>query len=140
VFRAARSPLVFVGEGKTRRRVEGEPDKFTDLRDSYFVLIERLEKHDETMTRFDALRVMARAHWGVEAEKPFSEILLSYLDVGMAARMMIAVVEEPPQNTRDLRERWRTAAWAAVDGTDEISRRVNDAVDQVEALCRKHLR
>ena len=34
------------------------------------------------MIRFDALRVMARAHWGVEAEKPFEALLMAYLANG----------------------------------------------------------
>ena len=52
----------------------------------------------------------------------------------------VAAAEDLPEDTRDLRENWQATAWAKEDGSDELSRRITTAVDEIEALCRKHLR
>jgi hypothetical protein len=136
-IRFIRNGMGFKGEGKTRPRLESEPDQFSDTRDMYFIPLERISKHDETLTRFETLRVLAQAHWGSHAGRPFDTILSVVREVAVAARMLVSTVGD--QGNRGSRSQWELAIWDS-GPDDALRRRVNDAVRDIESLCRQFLR
>src|SRR5258708_5826767 len=69
---AIRSPASWATEGQSRPRPEqGERAEVEKTRNSYYVVIERINKHREVFVRFVGHQFTAMALLGLDAGKPF---------------------------------------------------------------------
>ncbi|MGF1718407.1 hypothetical protein L4D08_26545 [Photobacterium chitinilyticum] len=68
-----RNPFSYQGEGKTRKRGEGESPDESELLDRGFIVFERYEAYKEVFVRFNTLKYKFMASFGPESEDVFSE-------------------------------------------------------------------
>ena len=132
VFPWIRSPGTYGGEGETRPRPKEEPPDLERLRNTYFIPIERMQAQKELFSRLDAARFRFMALFGVEAAKPFETIGKVRSDIQFAAHMLI---ETADQDQDDTTKDNRATIWWRSD-EDEVTKAIDDAVVQVEAICR----
>jgi hypothetical protein len=139
-----RSPGSFGGEGGTRPRVEGENEDLARVKDSYFVPLERMQKTSPDFAEFEKMRLLCQVHFGVDATKPFDEILKARHKVVVAARVLISTADDRAVQ-QGFREQLRGDIWESYGSggdvvSDAIVKSVTGAVEQIEAMCRPHLK
>src|SRR6202012_4354907 len=73
LFVWVRSPAAFGGEGETRQ-AEGEDENVRRSRNTYFVPIERMQKHSELFAKLQSQRYSFMALFGSDAVAPFDAL------------------------------------------------------------------
>jgi hypothetical protein len=139
-----RSPGAFGGEGGTRPRSEPESEGIARAKDTYFVPLERMQKTSDDFARLEKMRLLCQVHFGSESAKPFDAILRARHTVAVAARMLINTAGEQGVGGK-LREQWQGQIWESYgsggdSADDAIVKSVIAAVEQIEAMCRPHLK
>ncbi len=133
VFRWVRSPGAYGGEGESRPRPKEEPPELEGLRNAYFVPIERMQAQKELFSRLDAARFRFMALFGLEAAQPFEEIRKVRSDIEIAAYMLI---ERTDQAQDDTTKDDKTTIWGIAGADDKITKAIDEAVAQIETICR----
>lgn len=140
ILEAARSPMSFGDEGKTRTPQPGETEAQTRHRNSYYAPAERLLEQRDFFMATNASRYRLLAYFGPTAAAPFETIYRARNKVLISTRMLLTMPD------RDLRQdqieslrRWEADIWSIGDANDVIKRDVDAAVAQLEALCRPAL-
>lgn len=132
----------FGNEGGSRPRGPSEPDEMTATRDAYFIPFERMRNQDGELAQFQKVKVLAQVYFGPAAVSPFEAVIKSVNQVAIAARMLISSVEQRRgpgwERMSAMVERWEREIWGADD--DEITKRVEKAVAEIEELCRSQLK
>jgi hypothetical protein len=135
VFRQARAPWVLPHE--TRKR-DGVPDAVAS--EPHYVPEARLLEHEEFFGRFRALRHQYAAVFGPEAAKAFDALLRVRLDINGAVHSLVTHKELEESKQRDDRAEWRswydTAFRSDTNKDDLLTKRIDEAVVQVERVCR----
>ena len=128
---AIRSPASWGNQGQSRPRQDGESEAVTQLRDAYYVVIERLDKNREVIARILSKQFPAMALLGIDAAQPFELLNGLISKLSTAASMLIMTAEQlpSPQSTK-----WKEIIWA--HGTkDELQSELDDIVATIEAIC-----
>ena len=134
VFRWVRSPGAFGGEGETRRRPkQEEPPELERRRNAYFIPIERIQAQKELFSRLAVARFRFMALFGVEAAEPFEKIRKVQIDIELAAQELI---EDAGRDQDEITKEQIRTIWRRTDTGDEITAAINEAVGQIEAICR----
>ncbi len=137
-FNWARSRGLFGSEGETRKASESESDEVKTKRNTYFVPIERLHREKELFARLNAQRYTFAAYFGREGIKPFEAIMSIHNEIMLAASVLIEVTID--HMTRALEEQEiplrNILGWGPASRPDEIDKKISDAVNQIELLCR----
>jgi hypothetical protein len=137
VLQEARSPASFGNEGKTRPRQEGETEAQAGRLDALYAPAERLISQREFFMTLNASRYRFAAYFGSETAAPFLAVLRLRNRVLLAVRMLVTtdLARAPPDLVQQIR-RWERDIWLVGDERDEITREIEQAVEQIETVCR----
>ena len=132
-FSWVRSPGTFSGEGETRSRPQSEePPELERLRNAYFIPIERMQAQKELFSRLAVARFRFIALFGKEAADSFKKIRKVQSDIELSAHELIENARHDQDETT--KEMQRTI-WSTTD-TDDVTSTIDEAVAQMEAICR----
>jgi hypothetical protein len=140
---AARNPGSLGGEGDTRQALAGETDEETRYRNALWRTIERLDKKREFFAQLDARRYRFRAYFGADAAKPYDDLVSVHAEIKIAARMLIETHREhytAAGSAPALREKWQAIIGWGVSGQDELAKRLDRIVEDMESTCRPIIR
>ena len=133
IIPVVRSPGSWGSEGKSRPPAEGETESIAKLRNTYYVVIERLEAHREVIARLFSKQYRMMAWFGKEAAVPFDELNAILVRVTVSARMLMMTAgnENPPPS----REKWQADIWEGYGDSDEIRTKVDVIISDIEKVC-----
>ena len=134
----ARNPLIFTGEGADRQGRDQEADDKRRRNDSYYASISRLSEHEEEFAKMRSARMKFRAYFGEEGQEALLTFSMVRNKIGNAVGMLIRSDDTEPL-TKDFMSKLQSVIWDTTTkekGPDEISQQINDAIKEVERLCR----
>ena len=143
VFDYVRSPAGFVGEGSTRKRIEGETEDDAQERDARFVPIERFNNERAFFDRVISIRPSLKAVFGEDSTKPLDKVLdLRWRVIG-AVRMRENLEKRPNHfRTEDQREKHfeslerQNAIISKFPGNDDpINAELSDALEEMKVTA-----
>ena len=124
-------------EGKSRTAKEPKSDEVKELRNHYFVPIERLQKQSEFVSAFFARKFTAQAHFRNDSVTAFDKFSEALQRVQTASGMLIETVGLP-NNDPDFIQETREEVYenfARIKGRkDKVGRLIEDAVAVLEKL------
>ena len=135
------SPAAFAGEGDTRQAVD-EDDDVRRNRNTYFVPIERIQKHSELFAKLQSQRYSFMAVFGTEAVKPFELLRQAQVRITVSAGTLIRMVgnRAAEERNRDLWDRCEGDIWEGLheanDKPDKVKELITGSVDLIEGYCR----
>lgn len=133
----ARSPMGWIGEGKTRERQDWEQPADSDRLDSYYRTIERLEEKNDVFSQLSARRFRFQAAFGAAAAKPFEVLLQIRWSIVVTVRMLVETY--PNRNEGSLpedRKEWeKIIGWRPI-GPDETAEKLDAVMADIESICR----
>ena len=133
IFEWVRFPISYPEEGAARPRNDGENDAEARVRDAYYVPIQRLAKEAEFLGAMQARKYRFVALFGADAGIPFRELKEIQAEIVTAARML-ARGNANALHLPDLEAK----IWTMGE-QDDIKRRINHLIGNVEAICRPTL-
>lgn len=140
-----RSPFGHCGEGSTRKPSPHEPPEHKEKLDRAYVLIERYKQHSELFSRIRAIRYRFMALLGKDAAHPFDSLNRIVNELIMSSQRMARLSTVPEWSTRSpaIEERNHkefleifAVYYASYGDDDPISPRVDEAVSEIEQICR----
>jgi hypothetical protein len=135
----ARSRGFFGEEGSTRTPSAGESDKQQEMRNTYFVPIERLNKKNELFAKIQTTRYAFAAQFGENSLEPFNAILGVRNDIQIASSILIKTTYGDDTDSR-FEQRAQpfldTLGWGTSTAPDDIDRKIEKAVQDIEKTCR----
>lgn len=139
VFVWVRSRGMFGGEGSSRTPAAGESATQQEKRNTYFIPIERLTHQKELFAKLQTLRYAFAAQFDEAATEPFKAILGVHGDIQSAASVLIQITQGD-----DLSGSFEHSApplldilgWGMAGRPDDIDRKIEKAVQDIEKLCR----
>jgi hypothetical protein len=134
-FGRVRSIGIFEGEGESRPPGEYEDDALKRREKTLFIPIERLSREHQVFMALEALRPTFEAHFGPRATKPFQDILEVYLDVQSAAGVLIRMMRMDPNEGGSLVALRDKLGWGPKPRPDEIDKKIDEAVHEIETIC-----
>lgn len=142
IFISARHPFAFGNEGRSRPRDDNENDDDAHHLDSFYVPIERIEKHNEFFAKLEASKYRFMTLFGSEAVLPFHEIRGVRNEIVSAAVSLIRrhkalrgrdqFPERDQNRIRELEE----IIWSVGQDDDPLKNRIENAVSSIEQTCR----
>jgi hypothetical protein len=149
----ARHPYAPAGAGQSRPQVEDEDPARTARANAFYVAAERLNQKAELFSRLSTLRYLMRVYFGDKADRPFSNIAAVRNEVVLASHslaeralrgewgQLITGADGAVGRPRVEEELEQTiwGLWGEPD-KDKITRKLNEAVEQIENICHPHLR
>ena len=145
LFKSARRPFAFGGEGASRPVREGsrETPDVAQSKNAAYAPVERLNRDLEFLNALSAKRYRFGAVFGESADQEFGAFVGSYNEVLNAAWAMIDELglerDEQSEMDPDSRKRIRQALGWGRDSEDEIAPRLDAAVTKIEAIVRPFL-
>lgn len=133
IFAAARQPMSFGGEGKTRPGRESDGEDVRRHHDTLYAPFERLTKERDFFAEMQARRFRFMALFGNEAGDAFQVFVRSYNRVGVAAR---ALIDDRQHLSPDMRTKFESMIGWVLDEDDPIKLEIDQAVSAMEAICR----
>jgi hypothetical protein len=137
----ARRPAIFVGEGSTRQKKEWENEHATRMLNAYYAPAERLMNKQDFFAHFFAKQYRFIAFFGPEAAKPYEDIGKIRNEILIAVNMLTMTYPNPqdPQKvgtSQEARQKSQSTIGWPSQGTDEIQKKLDTTVSDIEALCR----
>lgn len=132
----ARYPVSSTAEVKTRLRGESETEDEARHLDAFYVARERLLKEDGLFSRLRMNRYKFRANFGAESAQPFEQIRSAHIEILGGSDLLIRTYKADFQTHR---EKFEAIIWEMTED-DSIARRVDEAVEAMEAICGPILR
>ncbi len=139
VFVWVRSVGMFRGEGSSRTPAAGESPTQQERRNTYFIPIERLTHQKELFAKLQTLRYAFAAQFDEAATEPFKAILGAHNEIQSAASVLIQITQgDDPTGSfeRSAPPLLDTLGWGRAKRPDDIDRKIEKAVDDIEKLCR----
>ncbi|MDF2232410.1 hypothetical protein P2H44_07565 [Albimonas sp. CAU 1670] len=153
VFHWVRNPGGFGGEADARPREEGEEEDLARQLDAYFVPLARLQDNRALLSGLHAKRYRFRALFGADADNPFQTFRDVEAEIVSAANVLARLAQNEARRARgavparalreevvreeDHRRQVREARiWDAGEPDDDINRRLDAAVADMEEMCR----
>lgn len=146
IIQGARAPIIFGGEGTSRKPEPGETPELKEIRDWEYVVIERLGRYKETFARMASIRYECIARFGEDFRKPFDEFLHVISELNATSRVLairleqIAAHPDPEKEKRrcheELMKLRRIVTATAPEGDDTIKQKVDKLVTEIEMRCR----
>ena len=134
-----RNPFGHMGEGSSRERNDDESVEISKELDQAFVPIERLNKFKEEFSQLISARNLCRAYFGENSIKPFNELLEVRSEIFNSARIMSLQASGHTKLENKSYAECKKVIWRLGED-DEISKKINKAVLEVERLCAEYLR
>jgi hypothetical protein len=137
VFKFVRTPAILTGEGESRKPAEeptDEPEQVRQMRDVYFIPIERLVREKELFAKMHAQRFEFSAYFGKQNISPFETILRIHNSIITNAQLLMNMA--PHDAAAPLRqELMRSQGWGAAQRPDKTDREIDAAVTKIEEIC-----
>jgi hypothetical protein len=140
-----RSPMSYVGEGKTRKRNENEKAEETEIMDKAFVFIERYEKEKEPFLKLYILKFRFIAVFGKQANEPFDEIRKIVNEIMFSANKLGKRYwrDQGRRNFTDEQfdkhlaemEKLENIVWSTYEENDVIEQKVDKCIVKIETYC-----
>lgn len=140
-----RSPMSYVGEGKTRKRNENEKAEETEIMDNAFVFIERYEKEKEPFLKLYTLKFRFIAVFGKQANEPFDEIRKIVNEIMSSANKLGKRYwrDQGRRNFTDEQfdkhlaemEKLENIVWSTYEENDVIEQKVDKCIVKIETYC-----
>jgi len=152
-FNAAKDALAYVrnpgghtGEGKTRKSSQHEEPEIAQLRDTYFVPIERLNTVAEKFSSLRKTQLLCKYHFGDEACNAFDALFRARSDVLLAAQFLAEDAEdalrgrEGGEKEANERKSWMRDVYSSGGDKDRIGKELEAAQTNLENICTPYLR
>ena len=140
VFLWVRSRGIFGAEGSSRTPVPGETPTQQEQRNTYFIPIERLTREKTLFAKIQSLRYAFAAHFGESAIEPFNAISGAHTQIQSAASVLIKITPADDDIggafARDAPPLLNLLGWGMAARPDDIDRKIDKAVQDMENLCR----
>jgi hypothetical protein len=140
VFLWVRSRGIFGGEGGSRTPADGESKTQQEKRNTYFIPIERLTREKELFARIQSLRYAFAAHFGEAVGGAFQAIWDIHNDIGSSASVLIHITHDDSDHVGAFQDSaeplLKTIGWGPADRPDDIDRKIDRAVQEIEKVCR----
>jgi len=146
-IREIRNPLSYGGEGKSRKRADGERDEESQLLDQAYVVFERYEKREKLFAQLRSLKYRVMASFGSKAGDPFVELHKVINEKFVAARMLgshywprqgrVSMKEEEFRKHLEQMHKQEAVFWYMGEENDEISPRARKAVEEIEVITQQ---
>ena len=139
VFVSVRSRGIFGAEGSSRTPAPGESATQQEKRNTFFIPIERLVRDKALFARLQSLRVSFAAHFGVVATEPFDVITGVQNEIISAASVLIQMTHDGDADDlydRSAQPLLDTLGWGRAARPDDIDRKIEKAVQDIDRLCR----
>jgi len=134
-----RAPVGFGGEGESRTPSDGETKTQQKKRNTYFIPIERLTHEKELFARLQSLRYAFAAQFGEAASEPFKAITSVQNEIRTSASVLIGIVYDDDNDrafAKSAEPLLNTIGWGAVARPDDVDRKIEKAVKDIEVVCR----
>lgn len=137
VIKWARHPASFGGEGEERAGRDQEPENQRRLNDSYYSRVSRLSEHTDDFARLRSASMLFRAYFGDQGQDSLAAFNTVRNRINSAVGMLINHSRDD-QYPQHLREEFQNTIWdtSTEDESDEISLQINNAVADIESICR----
>jgi hypothetical protein len=146
-IREIRNPASHGGEGKTRKRVDGEREEESALLDQAYVVFERYEKREKLFAQLRAMKYRVMASFGSDAGEPFDEINTVLNKIFVAAHALgshywprqgrVSMSQAEFERHIEAMHEKEAIFWFMGDEDDQIGPRVRKAVEGIEEITRK---
>ncbi|MFM0231286.1 hypothetical protein [Paraburkholderia sediminicola] len=139
VFKWVRLPGSFGGEGETRHIDENEDEEIRKRRNAYFIPVERLTREKELFAKLYAQRYTFMAYFGEPAAEPFDILHKVQMEIRSAVGVLMetAKFDGAVSVNGDLTA---TIGWGRGGRPDAIDRRIDEAVEAIETICKPLLK
>ncbi|WP_228235727.1 hypothetical protein [Allomuricauda sp. M10] len=139
-----RSPLGYVNEGSSRKRMENEKPEDTEILDRAYTVIERFEKNKEPFFKLRAMKYRFITVFGRESESPFNEIVKLTNKIMTVSNFLgrrywrdqgrRKFTDEQFQKHLDKMEEYEAVIWEGYED-DKIKSQLDNIVLQIEKIC-----
>lgn len=134
-IRTIRSPFSSPDvESRDRPREETETEDDKRRLDAHYVPIARLEERSEFLRGLLAKKYRMKALFGEKVDQPFIAINKTLNEIHFAASGMMRY-SGSKQIDRKLWTKWEASIWEGAEEEDEISKRIDNAVAEMERIC-----
>jgi hypothetical protein len=137
VIEYARCPLTYVGEGENRERRDQEDESVQHRNDVLYSRVARLSEYAEEFARLRTVGLRFRAYFGEQAQDAITTFAKTRMEIFNAVSMLMT--EDPEDKYElDLRKELKGVVWShhSEKLPNEIKERINDAVVEIEGVCR----
>ena len=136
-IKSARYPGSYSSEGTEREGRDQEPEAQRNRNDSYYAPISRLSQHSEEFSRLLSSSMRFRAYYGEQGQESLAAFNIVRNKIYGAVGMLINKSQEERVSSK-LIEKWHNTIWdmSTEDEPDEINLQINDAVAEIERICR----
>lgn len=128
------------GEGESRPKGDGENASQQKKRDQYYAPIERLTCEKEVFARLQTLRYAFAAHYGDQTKKSFEAIREVHDEIIGAANILIQMAPDDADDSHEFRQdvghAFNIIGWGQTKRPDDIDRKIESAVREIEEVCR----
>jgi hypothetical protein len=140
VFVSVRSRGIFGGEGNSRTPAAGESETQQQKRNTYFIPIERLTREKVLFAQLQTLRYAFAAHFGESSSEPFAAIYSVHTEIMASASVLIQITHDDDDKghafERSAESLLNSIGWGRVARPDDIDRKIEKAVQDIERICR----
>jgi hypothetical protein len=140
LIRAARISGSFGGEGTTRKSEKDESAQVKQMKDTYYIPAERLQRNGEFFAGFFAKQFTATAQFGPKVRESFDLLTEATNGIYIASGMLITMVDQPSLNDQKVHDELLDILWAgraqALHREDKTAAQIERAVTTLEAVCR----
>jgi hypothetical protein len=139
IFKWVRTSSFQAGEGETRKPDEAEPDQVRQMRNVYFIPIERLAHERELFAKLRAQRYEFTAYFGKRNITPFETIFRIYNSIFTNATLLIRMAQYDAAHQSVMTSRaelLNRLGWGTAARPDETDEEIEAAVSKIEELCK----
>lgn len=119
---------------------DGESKTQQEKRNTYFVPIERLLRDKELFAKLQSLRYAFATHFGEATSEAFKAIWSVHSAISLSASALIQMTLDDDDNDRafrkDMEAQLNTIGWGPTARPDDIDRKIEKAIQDIEAVCR----
>jgi hypothetical protein len=144
-FDMMRNPCGYVGEGKTRKRRDGESQEESDILDKAYVLVERYEKNKEPFIKLQSLKYQFMALYGNETKEYFNEIMQLRNQLFHASHMLGTrywkdqgrrkMTEQQEKQHLGKMDKFERLFWSDFEEKDEFNESMDSCINKIEKRC-----
>ena len=138
VLKFVRIPATLSGEGESRQSDEPESEKVSGARMSYSIPIARLQREKELFAKLQSLRYSFAALFGSSSAQAFDDIREIQIKIFTAASTlaMAPQIGVTGQSDASITELRNPLGWCSGERPDVIDKKIEGAVEALEAICR----
>jgi hypothetical protein len=139
VLDSVRSRGILGSEGSSRTPEASETKTQQEKRNTFFIPIERLTREKALFARLHSLRYAFAAHFGVAGTEPFDAITGVENEIISIASVLIQMTHDDYVGDlydRSARPLLDSLGWGVTERPDDMDRKIEKAVQDIEKLCR----